>query len=129
MVLSSLSNRSNIVINRLGVAGAVLQTPLSFIHYFIHYLSHPLGKYLQQTFTQKSSELKVEIGREGSLPPTCKMSCVTCHVSLVMCHMSRVTCHTSHYKYVSFFFVFFFYNMVKLVGGGTGSVINMAYPV
>ena len=41
---------------------------------------------------------------------------VTFHVSHVTCHMSCVTCH-----------IFFFYNVVKLIGGGF--VINGAYPV
>ena len=39
--------------NRLGVAAAVLKTPLSLIHYLIH----PLKKYLQDTFTPKPKEL------------------------------------------------------------------------
>ena len=44
------------------------------------------------------------------------MSRVTCHVSHVMCHLSHVMCQ-----------IFFFYKVVKLIGGG--SVINGAYPV
>ena len=31
----------SICVNRPGVAGAILQSPPSFIHSFIHYLSHP----------------------------------------------------------------------------------------
>ena len=45
------------VFNRPGVAGAVLQTPLSLTDWIInsltHSLTHPLWKYLQNTFTSK----------------------------------------------------------------------------
>ena len=41
-------------------------------------------------------------------------------VSRITCHMSHVTCHVSHVT-------FFFYKVLKLIGGG--SVINRAYPV
>ena len=45
---------------------------------------------------------------EGSLPPTCHISCVTCRVSHVTCHVSRVTCHVSRVTCLMFsFFVFF----------------------
>ena len=52
---------------------------------------------------------------------TCFVSCVTCHMSRVRYHVSHVTCHNI------FFIYFFFYKVVKLIGGG--SVINGAYPV
>ena len=55
-------------------------------------------------------------------PPN--MSRVTCHLSRVKCHVSHVTCHMLH---VTCHIFFFFYKVVKLIGGG--SVINGAYPV
>ena len=42
-------------------------------------------------------------------------------MSCVIYHMSRVTCYMSHVHF------FFFYKVVKLIGGG--SVINEAYPI
>ena len=47
------------IFNRIGVAAAVLQTPLSFIHSFIHYLTHPFPPNLQDTFTPKAYELGI----------------------------------------------------------------------
>ena len=45
------------------------------------------------------------------------MLLVRCHVSGVTCHVSHVRCHLKKKNY----------NMVELVGGGSG--INGAYPV
>ena len=85
---------SEALFNRPGVAGAVLQTPLSPTDS----ITHDLWKYLQYTFTLKPKELGAQIVREGSPPPTClvsrvmhHMSCVTCHMSCVICTVSRVT--------------------------------------
>ena len=44
-----------------------------------------------------------------------------CHVSHITCHMSHVVCHMSH---VVFLYIYIFYKVVRLVGGG--SVINRA---
>ena len=63
-----------------------------------------------------------DILREGSLPPTCHVSCVMCHVSHVTCHVSHVTCHVSRVTC----HMHFFYKEVKLVAGE--SVINGASP-
>ena len=84
--------------NRPGVAGAVLQTPSTFIN---SSCSSQSSKHcLSQTV--KARELKFW---ENVHPPpfvkchmshvTCHMSCVRCHVSDVTCHLSHVTCHTS----------------------------------
>ena len=54
----------------------------------------------------------------------CQVSHVRYHVSGVRCQVSGVTCHIKIYL---FFFIFFFDNLVELVGGG--SVINGAYLV
>ena len=58
--------------NRPGVAGAVLQSPLSFINSLS------------------------EIFKECSSHTICHVSCVMCHMSRVMFHLSHVTCHLSH---------------------------------
>ena len=47
-----------------------------------------------------------------------------CHMSCVMCHVSCISCQVSIIK---FFFGFFSYKVVELIGGR--SVINGAYPV
>ena len=77
------------IINRPGVAGAVLQTTLSLINWVIlcgnifHTLPLPNRKSLSCVTCHVSHVV-------------CHISCVTCHVSHVMCHISCVTCHVSH---------------------------------
>ena len=88
------------IINRPGVAGAVLQTPPSLIDSSIH----PLWKYLQTIITSKPLELGTwNVDTMFTIPYVshmsrvmCHVSHVTCHVSHVTCHMSCVTCHVSH---------------------------------
>ena len=41
------------MINRQGVAGAVLQTPVLFIHLFIHQATHPFPPNLQNNIAPK----------------------------------------------------------------------------
>ena len=86
-----------LLIKRPGVAGAVLQTPLSFMT-FIHSLnkrfSDPLVKIsskhrLSQTI--RARELKFE-----KMFTPHNGSHVTCHMSCVTCHMARVTFHVCH---------------------------------
>ena len=96
------------VINRPGVAGAVLQAPLSLIHSFCRSAySFKSSKY-HTTQTVMVRELTFW---ENAHPHN--MSHVKCHVSHVMCHMSIVTCHVSHVMcnmaqlYIYFFPLFF----------------------
>ena len=98
------------MINRPGVAGAVLQT--SFIHSFIamHLVILVLNIFKMPSLENRKIQ-RVESLRECS-PRT------TCCMSPVMCHISHVTCQ-------HIFFIF--YKVVKPVGGG--SVINGVYTV
>ena len=100
--LSRLANRS-------GVAGAVLQTPSSFIDS----VSESVSLFLPSSRYHKSQTIRARELKFCSPPTTCNMSCGTCNVSHVTCHVSYV--------------IFFFYKVVKLIGGV--SVINGAYPV
>ena len=103
------------VLNRPGVAGPVLQTPLSLINEVSKksFSCQPL-KY-NQFQTLRARELTFW-GIVHSLQTVrCQMSDVMCHMSLVTCHMSRVKCHI------------FFHKVVELIGGG--SVFNGTYPV
>ena len=86
------------VFNRPGVAGAVIQSPLSLIKW----VSNPLVQisfkhYHSQTW--RARELKFW----ESVHPTI---CVKCHVSCVMCHVSPVTCHVSAVTCIIFFLVY-----------------------
>ena len=54
------------------------------------------------------------------------MSGVMCHISCVRCQVSGIKCQVPGFM-CQIFFLFFFYKLVGLVGGG--SVINGAYPV
>ena len=69
------------IIIRPGVAGAVLQTPLSF--------ADPFPPTFQNIITQKP----LELGTPCVSCDTCHVLHVTCQVSGVQCHMSDVTCH------------------------------------
>ena len=72
--------RTSFVLNRAGVAGAVLQTPLSLIYSLIHWVI--LAFRIFKTLSISNCKgWEAEILRECS-PPT-------------MCHMSRVKCHVS----------------------------------
>ena len=76
------------LIKRPGIAGAVLQTPVSFIHSLINYLSQSsfvkISSSNLQSQTLKARELKAQ--KKVHLP-----TLVTCHMSCVSCHMSQVT--------------------------------------
>ena len=79
------------IFNRPGVAGAVLQTPLSLI--WSSFSSRSSNHFPAQT--KRARELKFW---ENVYPPpnvTCHVSHVICHMSCVTCHMARVTCHVS----------------------------------
>ena len=121
------------IINRPGVARAVLQSASWLIHSLIQSLSQPFPPNLQNIINHKPEELG-SWNSERMLTPynmshvkchmsnvTCQMSHVACHVSHVTCdmwhvkcHMSHVTCHMSH---VTCHF-FFFDKVVKHIGGG-----------
>ena len=100
------------VINRPGVAGAVLQSASSLID-FSHSAFSSRSSWYHKSQTVRARELKFW---ENVHPPN--MSRVTCHVS------RRVTYHVSH---VILFFFIFSDKVVKLIGGGY--VINGANPV
>ena len=88
----------NKIFNRPDIAGAVLQTPLSFIHYLSHFFSSPnlqniiTYQPLEQTFLEKVHP-----------PPRTH---VTGHVSSVM---DQVSCVTFHVSPVTFFLFLFFF--------------------
>ena len=103
------------LINRPGVAWAVLQTPPLLINWLTDWWFFEISSKLCVSQTVKARKLKFWGNVHYPLCVMCHMSCVTCHVSHVTCHMSHVKCHVSHV------------NLVELVGGG--SVINGAYPV
>ena len=65
------------MLNRPGVAGAVLQTPLPLLNSFIDSLTCPFPPKVHSTFTLKPYGLGTSL----------------CHMSQVICHMSHVTCH------------------------------------
>ena len=73
------------IVNRPGVAGAVLQTPSSLIdEVHLSQLVILFFKYLQNTFTPKPYEL-------------------ACEVSHVMFHLSHVNCHIMNFYFFQFF--------------------------
>ena len=88
-----------LVINRPGLAGAVLQSSLSLFNSFIHSWTHPLvqisSKY-SQFQTGKARKLKFCENVHPTICVLCHVSFVTCYVSHVTCHMSRVPCQVSH---------------------------------
>ena len=95
VMLISCSSERPICVS--GVAGAVLQTPLSFIDSFFHSAFSSESSKGLQSQTIRARELKF---LKNVYPPpfvTCHASCVTCHMSRIMCHMSRVTCHMSFF--------------------------------
>ena len=85
------------LINRPGVARAVLKTPASLNNWLIHWVGHPFVQNLQESWINTLSipnrkNWGAEILRE-CLPPTmCHMSHVPCQVSCVRCHVSGVKC-------------------------------------
>ena len=95
------SLRSRLV-NRPGVAGAVLQTPLSLIKWLSH-SSFSLNIFQPLSIPNRKFWQNVH--------PTCHVSSVMCHVSPVTCHPSHVTCHLSHEK-MFFFLTFFIFKKV-----------------
>ena len=111
------------IINRPGVARAVLQLPSSLINSLIHSLIHPLVPICSipcYSQTIRARELKFWENVHPTLCVMCHVSCVKCQVSSVTCHISGVACH----------FCLLFFSLgegLDLLGGG--SVINGAYPV
>ena len=96
------------LINRPGVAGAVLQTALWFIKWVSEWVSQPFPPDIQNIIASKPLELESWYFDRMFTPHhvscvTCHMSHVTCHVSPVTCHLSPVTCKKNH-----IFFDFFF---------------------
>ena len=81
------------IINRPGVARAVLQTASSLIDWLIQSVREPFPPDLQSIITPKPLELESWFFERMFTPH--HVSHVLCHVSHVMCHLSPVTCHLS----------------------------------
>ena len=109
-----------IIINRTGVAGAVLQTTASLTDWTSHL-----------TFSSQSSKHHISQAiRARNLKFLHKahyLSHVINHMSHVTCYLSGVTCHMSYKNIFSSFGIIFLDKLVDLYGGGP--VINRAYPV
>ena len=114
------------IINRPGVAGAVLQTALWAVLQtalsFIKWLSEPFPPDIQNIIASKPLEL--ESWNFDRIFTPYHVSCVMCHVSPLTCHVSPVTCIFFSF---SLFYTQNWKKVVELVSGG--SVINGAYPV
>ena len=78
------------LVNRPGVAGAVLQSPPSFIYSLTDPLVQISSKHCQSQ-TGRARELKLWENVHLAL-------CVMHHVSRVTCHVSPVTCLLTHVK-------------------------------
>ena len=125
------------LINRPGLAGAVLQSPLLFVDQFINWLNHILVQISSehcQSQTGRARELTFLENVHPTLCVLCHVSCALCHVSLFMCHVSSVTCDMSFKKKLFFKLktkttttITKMDWVVELVVGG--SVIKGAYPV
>ena len=87
-----------LVINRPGVAGAVLQTLLSMIDSLIQSTFSSKPSKHQYTQSVRARELKFWKKSVHSPPHvTCHVSCVRCQVSGVRCLVSNVRCQMSHF--------------------------------
>ena len=87
-------HRDNWLINRPGVAGAVLQSPPSFIKSVTHSLM-VCGNIFKVLSIPSHKSWGAEILRECSPSTMCHMSHVKCHLSGVTCQVSCVRCHVS----------------------------------
>ena len=103
--------------------GAVLRTPLSFIHSLKNWLIE--SSYCSESSRHCLSQTIIawELTFWENVHPH--------YVSHVRCHMSGVTCQVSHVKKIikilsSSFFFFFFYKVIEIVSGGF--VINGPIP-
>ena len=109
-ILKLNSSSLALIVNRLGVAGAVLQTASWLIHSFIQSLSDPFPPYLKKIVNSKPLKLGSWNCETMFTTPyvshdTFHMSCVTYHVSPVTCHISQIRCKKSNLKKCSFFYV------------------------
>ena len=93
------------LVNRPGVAGAVLHTALLLINALIQWSFSSRYSQDHDSQTVRARGLKFW----ESVHPT---PCVMCHVSRVTCHVSSVTCHLSH----AFFFFFYPTKILQSVG-------------
>ena len=110
--------------NRLGVAGAVLQSHPLLTDLLIHESSFCSNIFKAMSIPNRKSQ-GVDIFRESSSLTMCHMSHVTCHMSRVRCHVSGIMCQVSCVRcHMS---IFFPDKVVELVS--LGSVINGAYLV
>ena len=91
------------LVNRPGVAGAVLQSPPLLIDSLTDWLSDPLVQISSNHCQSQTGKERTEILRECSSHTMCNVSYVTCHLPCVPCHVSPVTCN-----------FFFFYSLKKL---------------
>ena len=121
--LNRSPSKNNIYIP--GVAGAVLQSPPSFIHSLTDSFTDPLvqisSKYCQSQ-TGRARELNFWENAHPTLCVMCHVSCVTCHVSRVMCHLSPVTCHMS--KNIKYNFFVSWKKIEQSVGASRWRVCN-----
>ena len=110
----------NKAINRPGVAGPVLKTPLLLIHSVSQWSFSLQSSKHHNSQTVRARDLKFWDNVHHPL-------CVTCHMSRVIFHVSPVTRHVPHVMCHQFFSSSLFLDkVVELVAGG--SVINGATP-
>ena len=90
------------IINRPGVAGAVLQSPPLLTYLLIKSAFSSRYSQHHKSQTVRAGQLKFWENVHTTPCGMCHVSGVTCQVSPVTCHVSRVTCHMSKI----FFFTF-----------------------
>ena len=90
-----VAGKGHQVINRPGVAGAVLQSPLLLINSLIKsaFSSKPSKHHYTQTVRARELNFWENVHPPPSV--TFQVSCVTCQVSCVRCHVSGITCQVS----------------------------------
>ena len=75
------------IINRLGVARPILQTPLLLTDSLIIKSMIFCENIVNKPSLQNQKRYRTEILSEGLPPPTCHISCVTCHMLCVTSHL------------------------------------------
>ena len=88
IILYYFHGGSSTLVNRPGVAGAVLQSPPWLTDWLINCLSDGLWKYIQNLVNPKPEEVESWKLRRMFIPH---------NVSHVMCHLSCVTCKKKKY--------------------------------
>ena len=92
--LGLLPTRFPRLVNRPGVAGAVLQSPPLLTDWLID------SSFIPKTIRARELKFWENVHPTPCVmchlsPVTCYLSHVICHVSPVMCYLSHVTCHVS----------------------------------